>query len=77
MAIYEIKPDSLAKIEETSFSKAGRKERADLQRLLRTQIEIISPDNLIMLRNSENGKSPNEGSIFWVWEKMQILLLSS
>ncbi len=48
MAIYEIKTDSLAKIEEISFPKAGLKERADLQRLLRTQIEIISPDTLII-----------------------------
>lgn len=48
MAIYEITADKIRKIEETTFSAAGVRERADLQRLLRDQIEIISPDTLII-----------------------------
>jgi len=48
MPIYEVTTDSLRKIEETSFRVAGVRERADLQRLLRNQIEIISPDTLVM-----------------------------
>jgi hypothetical protein len=35
MPIYEITSDHLRQIEETSFSAAGVRERADLQRLLR------------------------------------------
>ncbi|KAF0247035.1 MAG: hypothetical protein FD180_152 [Planctomycetota bacterium] len=48
MAIYEITADKLRKIEETTFSAAKVRERADLQRLLRSQIEIISPDTLVI-----------------------------
>jgi len=48
MPIYELTKDNLREIEETSFSKAKIRERADLQRLLRNQIEIISPDTLII-----------------------------
>lgn len=48
MAIYEISSDKFRKIDETSFSSAGLRERQDLQRLLRTQIEIVSPDTLII-----------------------------
>jgi RecB family endonuclease NucS len=48
MAIYEISNDNFRKIDETSFSLAGLHERQDLQRLLRTQIEIVSPDTLVI-----------------------------
>lgn len=48
MAIYEIAADCFRKIEETSFSVAGLKERDDLQRLLRSQIEIVSPGTLVI-----------------------------
>jgi len=48
MPIYELTKDELIKIEETSFSAAKVKERADLQRLLQNQIEIISPNTLII-----------------------------
>jgi Domain of unknown function (DUF4268) len=48
MPIYEITKDKLAKIEETSFEDVGVKERGDLQRLLRSQIEVISPDTLVI-----------------------------
>jgi hypothetical protein len=48
MAIYEISPDNFRKIDETSFSGAGLREREDLQRLLRSQIEVVSPDTLVL-----------------------------
>ncbi len=48
MAIYQINDDEIIPIQETSFSERGLKERADLQRLLKKQIEIISPDTLII-----------------------------
>jgi hypothetical protein len=47
MAIYEITPDSLRPITETSFHAAGVRE-ADLQGLLRSQIDIISTDTLVI-----------------------------
>lgn len=48
MAIYEVSSDKFRKIDETTFSSVGLRERQDLQRLLRSQIEIVSPDTLIV-----------------------------
>jgi hypothetical protein len=48
MPIFELTADKLIKIQETSFSVARVREREDLQRLLRDQVEIISPDTLII-----------------------------
>jgi len=48
MALYEITADNLTKIAETSFDLAGVRERYDLQRLLRTQIDVIAPDTLVI-----------------------------
>jgi len=48
MAIYEITADQIRKIPETTYSLAGLRERYDLQRLLRSQFDVISPDTLII-----------------------------
>jgi len=48
MAIYQIDEKKLTAIQETSFSERGLKERNDLQRLLKNQVEIISPDTLVV-----------------------------
>ena len=48
MAIYEISADRLSRISETTFDKAGLKERADLQRLLRKQIDVVASNTLIL-----------------------------
>ncbi|QDU09040.1 DUF4268 domain-containing protein [Gimesia aquarii] len=48
MAIYEITADSLQELTETSYAKVGVKERHDLQRLLRIQVDVISPDTLVI-----------------------------
>jgi hypothetical protein len=48
MAIYEIKDSKIVEVEETSFSDEGIKERKDLQRLIRDQVDIVSPDTLII-----------------------------
>jgi hypothetical protein len=48
MALYEITAESFNKIPETSFDVAGVRERLDLQRLLRKQIDVISPDTLVV-----------------------------
>jgi hypothetical protein len=48
MAIYEITKDQIRAVSETSFGKAGVRERGDLQRLLRQQVQIVSPDTLVI-----------------------------
>jgi len=48
MPIYEIQSDQISPIEETSFAQVGLRERDDMQRLLRAQIEIISPETLVI-----------------------------
>lgn len=48
MAIYEMTKDRICAIEETKFSEVDVSERGDLQRLLREQVEIISPDTLVI-----------------------------
>ncbi len=48
MAIYEIQATGIQDIHETSFSQAGLRERADLQRLLRDRIDVIAPDTLVI-----------------------------
>jgi hypothetical protein len=46
--VFEFRSDGIAEIAKTTFGKAGLKERADLQRLLREKIEIIAPDTLVI-----------------------------
>ena len=48
MAIYKILEDQLSPLAETTFAKEDVKERDDLQRLLKKNIEIISPDTLVI-----------------------------
>lgn len=48
MPIFELTENELREIEETSFSAVGTRERADLQRLLQNQIEVVAPGTLII-----------------------------
>ncbi len=48
MAIFKILDKELLALNATSFAKEDIKEREDLQRLLKNQIDIISPDTLII-----------------------------
>lgn len=48
MAIYEITPDEITALPQTTFAEAGLLERMDLQRLLREQIEVVAPDTLVI-----------------------------
>jgi hypothetical protein len=48
MAIFQPIKGKLVAIEATTFSAAGLKERADIQQLLKQQIEILSPDTLVI-----------------------------
>lgn len=48
MTIYKMSEDRINKISETSFGMVGIKEREDLQRLLKNQIEVVDPNVLII-----------------------------
>lgn len=48
MAIYQVTDKEIKTISRTTFSESGLKEREDLQRLLKHQIEIISPNTLVV-----------------------------
>ena len=48
MSIYHIQDDRLEAVAPTTFAAEGIKERGGLQRLLREQIEIISPNTLVV-----------------------------
>jgi hypothetical protein len=46
--VYRLSPESIDALSEITFAAAGIKERGDLQRLLRSQIEVISPDTMVI-----------------------------
>src|SRR2546430_5788500 len=48
MPIYEVTRKEFRRIEEKGFSISGLKERSDIQRLLRTQIDVISEDLYVL-----------------------------
>jgi hypothetical protein len=48
MAIFEITTDRLVALHPTGFSDHGLRERGDLQRLLRDQVDVIAPDVLVI-----------------------------
>lgn len=53
MALYNINTDSLSPLERTSFQAEGIRERGDLQRLLKSSIDVI--DNSLMVLAEEYG----------------------
>ena len=48
MPIYEVTQKQFRRIEEADFGKSGLKERSDIQRLLRTQIDVIADDLYVL-----------------------------
>jgi hypothetical protein len=48
LAIYAVSQDQMTPINPTSFGKSQLREREDLQRLLRDQIEVIASDVLVI-----------------------------
>jgi hypothetical protein len=48
MALFEITPDSLVEVSQASFADLKIKERDDLQRLLRTQIDALGDDLYVL-----------------------------
>ncbi len=48
MAIYELEDNKITKVESSTFAALGLKEREDIQRLLRAQIDVIANDVLVI-----------------------------
>lgn len=48
MAVFEVTQDRLVELKVSTFSHHGFRERADLQRLLRAQVEIVAPETLVV-----------------------------
>ena len=48
MPIFELGDESIVPVEQTSFASTGHRERDDLQRILRDQIEVVASDVLII-----------------------------
>ena len=48
MAIYHLTADRFQELPSTTFGESGVRERSDIQRILRDQIDIISPDTLVI-----------------------------
>jgi len=48
MALYKIQNHQITKIARTTFAHQKLKERDDLQEMLKRQIDIISPNTLIV-----------------------------
>jgi len=48
MAIYRLDDDTFVPVAETTFMAAGLREREDLQRRIRADVSIISPDTMVI-----------------------------
>ncbi len=48
MPIYEFTQTGINRLDETTFSLVDMQERRDLQRLLRENVEVITPDTLLI-----------------------------
>lgn len=48
MSIYRIADNEIVEIDKTSFEEQKIKERADLQTMLKSNIEVLSPDTLLV-----------------------------
>ena len=54
MALYEITAEKIDRLSEGSFPESQVKEREDLQRLLRQDVEIVSPDTMVIAEEFGN-----------------------
>src|SRR5260221_14709378 len=59
MAFYEITADCLREVPATTVAAAGIRERADLQRLLRQQIEVVAENTLIIAEEFRDWEDSN------------------
>ena len=54
MSIFELEKDQIVQLPETSFIAEGVKERKDLQKILRSRIDILDPDLLVIAEEYGN-----------------------
>src|SRR5262245_44743610 len=59
MAFYEITSNNLREIPATTFSAVGVRERGDLQRLLRDQIDIVAAETLVIAEEFRDWEDSN------------------
>lgn len=59
MPLYEMTPDAFRAISKPSFTDMKVKERGDLQRLLRTQIEILADDLYVLAEEFSDWEDSN------------------
>lgn len=48
MSIFELEKNQIVQLPDTSFSTEGVKEKQDLQRILKSQIDVLDPDLLVI-----------------------------
>jgi len=60
MPIFEITSNEIRGIPETSFQAVGLRERQDLQRLLREQVAVISPDTMVLAEHFGEWEDPRD-----------------
>ena len=65
MSIFELEKDQLVQLPETSFNAEGVRERQDLQRILRSRIEVLDPDLLIIAE--EYGEWEKRALLKFMW----------
>ena len=58
MPMFEITSNEIRGIPETSFQAVGLRERQDLQRLLREQVAVISPDTMVIAEHFGDWEDP-------------------
>src|SRR5262245_25334234 len=56
MPIFEITDDAIREVNKTTFSAAGKRERQDLQRLLRDKIDIVAENTLVIAEEFGEGE---------------------
>jgi hypothetical protein len=60
MPIFEVTSNEIRGIPETSFQAVGLRERQDLQRLLREQVAVISPDTMVLAEHFGEWEDPHD-----------------
>jgi hypothetical protein len=60
MPIFEVTSNEIRGIPETSFQAVGLRERQDLQRLLREQVAVISPDTMVLAEHFGEWEDPGD-----------------
>ncbi len=76
MAIYEIAKDKIIPFDETSFKEVNLREREDLQRLLKAQIEVVCKDVLVIAEGFRDWEdSRRELDLLAIDEKANLVVI--